>query len=131
MPLGLIADCTCGIIGGNQRIVGGQEAAIKEFPWMVSLRYLPWSYNKNWCGAALISDRWIISAFHCLQDRDNASDWRASLGDHDHDTTDETDHIDVAIIQIISHPAYSDYIYNDIALLKMEKKINFFENPGI
>ena len=131
MVLGSISNCTCGIKGGRSRIVGGQEASIKEYPWMVSLRYLPWSYNKNWCGASLISDRWILSAFHCLQDRDNASDWRAFLGEHDYDTNNETDHIDMAIVQIISHPEYRDYSFNDIALLKMEKSLDFLQHPGI
>ena len=31
------ATCKCGVTGGSNRIVGGVEAKVNEFPWIASL----------------------------------------------------------------------------------------------
>ncbi|XP_071561884.1 chymotrypsin-2-like isoform X1 [Temnothorax nylanderi] len=45
-----------------RRLVGGQDAVESEFPYQVSLRY----YDLHICSGALISDRHVLSAAHCV-----------------------------------------------------------------
>lgn len=48
------------------------------------------------------------------------------LGEHDKNVTNESQHIDVNVIQIIPYPSYRrDRHYNDIGLLKLERKVQF------
>lgn len=44
-------------------IVGGQNAAEEEFPWMVQLLV----NNEHICGGALIAPDWVLTAAHCTQ----------------------------------------------------------------
>jgi trypsin len=44
------------------RIVGGQPAAITTVPWQVRL-----GFGQFFCGGALISDTWILTAAHCVE----------------------------------------------------------------
>lgn len=46
-----------------RRIVGGEEAEVLEYPWMAVLMY----GGRFYCGAALITDRYILTAAHCLK----------------------------------------------------------------
>lgn len=47
------------------KIVGGRNADPDEWPWLAAL-IRPGGSGASYCGAALISDRHVITAAHCL-----------------------------------------------------------------
>lgn len=53
----------CGERNEASRIVGGVETAVNEFPWVVRLSL----FNKFYCGATLINDRFVLTAAHCVK----------------------------------------------------------------
>jgi len=55
--------CSCGR-GAQNRIIGGQYADNDEFPWMARIYG---GCAVKLCGGALISNRHILTAYHCLR----------------------------------------------------------------
>ena len=53
----------CGIGGPGDRIIGGSPVPDGSYPWVVSLQ-LGWSYH--YCGGALISPYYVLTAAHCV-----------------------------------------------------------------
>jgi hypothetical protein len=47
--------CKCGKINKN-KIVGGTETGVNQYPWMAMLLYS----NRFYCGASLINDRYVL-----------------------------------------------------------------------
>lgn len=65
--LALINGKNCGQSSGV-RIIGGEDAGVGRFLWMARLAYRNKSSNtfSYRCAGSLISDRWIVSAAHCV-----------------------------------------------------------------
>jgi len=123
----------CGIKGAN-RIVGGEEAAENEFPWMCAVLNSDDTFYT--CGATLIScdPPILVSAAHCFEGENGPGNGKkvscgthrvSNFGPSPMDTNEQR----LAISEIISHPEYSSFFAggdssNDLALLKVDETFN-------
>jgi secreted trypsin-like serine protease len=104
----------------NERIVGGSNAKDGEAPYQVSLRWtlVP---EYHFCGASIISSRWILCAAHCTTGI-SPSNALAVVGSVLNNPIGKT----YKIVKIINHAAYnSKNIVNDISLLQTIEDITF------
>ena len=100
------------------KIVNGQEASPCEWRWQVSLRY---TGGFHFCGGALISPRWVMTAAHCIP---NGQTFVVVVGDHDKDSPLDTHEREYAIQRIVSHPSYSpSTLSHDFALLELAQDV--------
>ncbi|KAJ0000287.1 hypothetical protein NQD34_012129 [Periophthalmus magnuspinnatus] len=120
------AHCDCGTRPYKlNRIVGGQNAELGEWPWQVSLHFLT---SGHVCGASILSPKWLLSASHCFitnsQENRIPSNWQSYSG-----MQDQYKHDDVqrrSIRRIITHPDYNQMTFDyDIALLELSEPLEF------
>lgn len=118
--------CNCGTRPYKlNRIVGGQNAELGEWPWQVSLHFQTYGHV---CGASIISERWLLSASHCFVTSDPSnhvpSNWQTYSGmqsQFKHDGVQRR-----ALKRIISHPDYNQMTFDyDIALLELSEPLEF------
>ncbi|XP_003700816.2 venom serine protease 34-like isoform X1 [Megachile rotundata] len=121
-------DCRCGWKNPT-RIVGGVEAGVNEFPMMAGL--IDVTILGVWCGGTIISNRYVLSAAHCVYNR-NTSDFGVLVGDHDISIGNDTNAAVLhKVIQFLIHPDYrSRGNFNDMALVKTETQIVFNNRVG-
>jgi len=127
--------CECGPVVSDRRrmdtrIVNGEEADPHEFPWIASLMGKDgWWY----CGSTIINEEWILTAAHCVEDEE-ASKVFVRVGDHDNADDSDTKFDKkqtLEVKKIIIHAGYdTDSGNNDVALLKLKKKIDFKSFKG-
>jgi len=119
---------------GNDYIHNGQEAKANEWPWMASIKSSK-SGQEGWdCAGAVIGEEWIITAAHCLVEKDrsprhDSKDIKIYLGDHDLKANAEPNESQVyGMESYVAHKQYWPWdkpmIRNDIALIKVSKKID-------
>ncbi|XP_078492334.1 LOW QUALITY PROTEIN: uncharacterized protein LOC100187379 [Ciona intestinalis] len=129
-------------VGGptTDRIVGGSEAIPGSWPWLVRIR------EAN-CGGALLSDRWVLTAAHCLVgihprslDSDMSTmNFSAMMGRHDIQLPSINEQI-LRVSKVVIHPEYRRFYptrsrpfafgvngvpLNDIALIKLRTSVVF------
>ncbi|XP_039972916.1 suppressor of tumorigenicity 14 protein homolog [Xiphias gladius] len=120
------AGCDCGTRPYKlNRIVGGQNAELGEWPWQVSLHFVT---SGHVCGASIISERWLLSAAHCFATSNPAnhvaSNWQTYSGMQDQYKQDGVQRRPLK--RIISHPDYNQMTFDyDIALLELDGPLQF------
>ena len=63
-------------------IIGGRVAKPNEFPYHVGFRVK--GKNQTFCGGSIISDQWILSAGHCMDETNvKVKDMEVIIGSHD------------------------------------------------
>ncbi|XP_028678300.1 suppressor of tumorigenicity 14 protein homolog [Erpetoichthys calabaricus] len=119
-------NCNCGIRPyKHNRIVGGTDADIGEWPWQVSLHF---QTNGHTCAASIISERWLVSASHCFStsNPDNAlpENWQTYSGMRDQQEMNSVQQRKIK--RIITHKNYNSMNFdNDIALLELAAPLEF------
>ncbi|XP_036181906.1 prothrombin [Myotis myotis] len=112
------------------RIVEGWDAEKGLAPWQVMLfRKSP---QELLCGASLISDRWVLTAAHCLLyppwDKNfTADDLLVRIGKHSRTRYERGIEKISMLEKVYIHPRYNwrDMLDRDIALLKLKRPITF------
>ncbi|XP_017040017.1 spaetzle-processing enzyme [Drosophila ficusphila] len=135
----------CGFLFAD-RIFGGTNTSLWEYPWMVLLRYkklFPESYMFG-CGGALLNSRYVLTAGHCVSSRDleksGATLNSVRLGEWDTRTDPDCavqmngkricapNHIDIEVEKHIIHEQYTPNSVdqrNDIALLRLKQSVTY------
>uniref|UniRef100_A0A3Q3FML6 Peptidase S1 domain-containing protein n=1 Tax=Labrus bergylta TaxID=56723 RepID=A0A3Q3FML6_9LABR len=92
----------------SSRIVGGQASREGEWPWQVSLHIKGQGHT---CGASVLSNRWLITAAHCIL------------------LLNALDLFGPEKVGIIAHPDYNFLTYdNDIALMELDSNVTLNQN---
>ncbi|KAJ8918694.1 hypothetical protein NQ315_015014 [Exocentrus adspersus] len=124
---GPAAGGSCGAKNGYQdqeRIVGGHNADVNEWPWIAAL----FNGGRQFCGGSLIDNIHILSAAHCVA---HMSSWDVArltvrLGDHNIRTNSEIRHVEKRVKRVVRHRGFdSRTLYNDIAILTLDSPIEF------
>ncbi|XP_039878650.1 suppressor of tumorigenicity 14 protein homolog [Simochromis diagramma] len=125
------ANCDCGTsLYSSTRIVGGRGANVGEWPWQVSLHFKGLGHM---CGASVLSDRWLLTAAHCVQDTtvyklSQAHKWEAFLGLQVQNQTNEWT-VKRGVKQIITHRYYNRYNEDsDIALMELDTRVSLTQH---
>ncbi|KDR18888.1 venom protease-like isoform X2 [Zootermopsis nevadensis] len=119
----------CGIAGqpDEQRIIGGYPAKLGAWPWLVALGYKSSSSAdiKFLCGGALITNRHVITAGHCVHGRKDL--YMARLGELDLERDDDgATPIDILIEDHKVHNNYDPRTFvNDVAILRLQNDVNY------
>ncbi|XP_040893636.1 ovochymase-2 isoform X2 [Toxotes jaculatrix] len=104
------------------RVVGGTEARHGSHPWLVSLQLK----GSHFCGGAILSDRWIMTAAHCFASvsKEFLSGVRVAVGEFDRRVDDEDEQV-FCVKTVSVHEKYHHSLpmSHDIALVELDQHI--------
>merc|ERR1712107_531963 len=111
----------CGIEGppAQDKIVGVFEAEPNQWPWQVAL----FIDNAWFCGGALISENYVLTAAHCV---DGASYFDIMTGAHNVRESSEPNRVEITSFNGWTHPNWNpNDLSGDIALIELPSPMAF------
>ncbi|KYN32013.1 Trypsin-7 [Trachymyrmex septentrionalis] len=115
--LALIASALC----FEYRIVDGTNTTITKHPYQVSIHYK----DKLTCGGSIISERWILTAAHCVYGEKTLSVFKVRVGSTYYN---KGGILIKDIASVICHEKYLPLTYDyDVALIKLSTPLTFGE----
>ncbi|XP_049426809.1 tryptase-2-like [Epinephelus fuscoguttatus] len=120
---------TGGLLGAEVRssIVGGQDAPESRWPWMVYINITSDGVNTWRCGGTILNTEWVLTAANCLDKYPPPNLLRSMVWVGSHNLQKKSARY-MGIKNIMLNPAYRNlgsYYENDIALVKLKKKLTF------
>ncbi|CAI9611360.1 unnamed protein product [Staurois parvus] len=110
----------------HERIVGGSDANIDDYPWQVNVRY----NSESACGGSIISSQWILTACHCFPEEHALADYEAIFGTTSLIQTDPNTQT-VLFEAVYKNPTYSaDAHVGDIAVVKLKTPLTLTTGVG-
>ncbi|XP_058811803.1 trypsin-4-like [Topomyia yanbarensis] len=106
-------ECKCGNAEPLEKIIGGSMAKENTYPWMAALYY----NNRFTCGGSLVTDRYILTAAHCVV-RLSPARFRVQLLVHNR-TQPTTNSVERSVKSIKTFFFNSLSNNNDIGLLEL------------
>lgn len=101
------------------RVIGGKDSKKGAWPWQI----LMLKNGRAGCGGTIISNRWVVTAAHCVSNSPRS--FKVRVGEWDRSKNEGTE-VDHQVKRVISHPQWNrrtlDY---DIALFQLEKPIMY------
>lgn len=118
-----------------ERIVGGQQSTKHSWPWQVRVRPCNSIGRCTFlCGGSIISERWVVTAAHCIPYR--ADRGVITAGAHHLRYNEDPEFNDphaknYTIDRVIVHEGWSKFTkQNDIALVHVNQDFNFKASEG-
>ncbi|XP_059160833.1 brachyurin-like [Physella acuta] len=117
MPLIEQGDCGVSVDDQSQHVVNGNDAPMYAWPWQVYI------LSENIiCGGSILNKEWILTAAHCIHQHSKHEE--IFYGNSNLQRT-----MDVHSIKTFKHKDFENKTFlNDIALVKLEKPLNFSDS---
>ncbi|XP_014613463.1 PREDICTED: uncharacterized protein LOC106791942 [Polistes canadensis] len=114
----------------SNRIVGGHSSSFGSHPWQAAIIKSGFLTKKLSCGGALLNNRWVVTAAHCVATTPN-NNLKVRLGEWDvRDGSERLLHEEFNIERKEVHPQYSPTDFRNDVVIPNERCQRWFRAAG-